>query len=187
MRRTALAALRLMLVMTLLLGLAYPLAVTVIGQITYRDRANGSLIERDGRVVGSSLLGQRFSGARWFHGRPDADDPRASGASNLGPSNPELGSAIRERVAAVRLADGADAAIPVDAVTASGSGLDPDITPAYARLQAPRVAAARGLALGDVVALISSHTTGRTLGVLGEPRVNVLGLNLALEALASRP
>lgn len=189
MRRQTVAALRMMVVLTLVFGVLYPLAVTGIAQLTSRGRADGSLLSVDGRVVGSSLIGQVFAGDGWFHGRPDAFDPRASGPSNLGPSNPALGEGAAKAAAAVRAAEGlsAGALLPVDAVTTSGSGLDPDISPAYARLQAPRVARVRGLPIERVQSLIEEQTAGRTWGILGEPRVNVLLLNLALERLASGP
>jgi potassium-transporting ATPase KdpC subunit len=183
MRRAIVPALRMLAVMTAVTGLIYPLAVWGAGRLAFDARADGSLVSRDGRVVGSSLIGQAFEGPAWFAGRPDAFDPAASGPSNLGPSNPELGAAVAERVEAVGAAEGAGE-VPVEAVTTSASGLDPHIGPAYARLQAPRVADARGLELETVMALIEEHTSGRTFGVLGEPRVNVLLLNLALDGMA---
>jgi len=186
MGRATVTALRMLTVLTVLVGLLYPLAVWGIGRAAFVDRADGSLVDRDGVVVGSSLIGQAFEGPAWFVGRPDAFDPAASAPSNLGPTNPELGAAVAERLEAIREADG-DAPVPVDAVTASGSGLDPHIGPAYARLQAPRVAEARGLELRDVMALIEEHTDGRTMGFMGEPRVHVLELNLALDELAPLP
>jgi K+-transporting ATPase ATPase C chain len=172
-----------LVVLTVVVGLLYPLAVWGIGRVAFADRADGSLVDRGGAVVGSSLIGQAFEGPAWFVGRPDAYDPAASAPSNLGPTNPELGAAVAERVEAIRAADGG-AQVPVDAVTASASGLDPHIGPAYARLQAPRVAEARGLELETVMALIEEHMSGRTFGFLGEPRVNVLELNIALDELA---
>jgi K+-transporting ATPase ATPase C chain len=182
MGRATVSALRMLVVLTVVVGLLYPLAVWGIGRVAFADRADGSLVDRGGAVVGSSLIGQAFEGPAWFVGRPDAYDPAASAPSNLGPTNPELGAAVAERVEAIRAADGG-AQVPVDAVTASASGLDPHIGPAYARLQAPRVAEARGLELETVMALIEEHMSGRTFGFLGEPRVNVLELNLALDAL----
>lgn len=183
-RRQLLPALVAFLAFTLLTGIAYPLAVTGIAQLAFPQRADGSLIERDGAVVGSRLIGQSFTGARYFHPRPSAAgegyDAMASSPSNLGPSNDELLEAIDERRAAYRDANGA--AAPIDALTASGSGLDPHITPANARLQAPRVARARGLSVEEVLELIDEYTDGRSLGFLGEPGVNVLELNLALDA-----
>jgi potassium-transporting ATPase KdpC subunit len=175
-----------LVVLTVLLGIAYPLVVTGIAQGVFKDRADGSLVESNGAVVGSSLIGQAFEGPEWFAARPDPFDPTASAPSNLGPTNPELGAAVKERVAAITDTDAPSGPIPVDAVTGSGSGLDPDISPAYATLQAPRVADARGLELDQVLALIDDHTEGRTFGFLGDPHVNVLQLNLALEGLASQ-
>jgi potassium-transporting ATPase KdpC subunit len=184
MRRSFIAAGRMVLVLSVVLGIAYPLVITGIGQVAFQHRADGSLVEAGGSVVGSSLIGQAFDGPQWFVGRPDPFDPAAS-PSNLGPTNPDLSKAVRERAAAIVAADAPAGPIPVDAVTGSASGLDPDISPAYARLQAPRVADARGLELDQVLALIDEHTEGRTFGFLGDPHVNVLMLNLALEGLAS--
>lgn len=185
MRRQAIASIRMLLVITLVVGVAYPLVTTAVAQVAMSHRANGSLVQgADGRVVGSELIGQAFEGPDWFHGRPDPFDPTASAPSNLGPSNPELGKLVRERLEAIRAHDDPQGPVPVDAVTGSGSGLDPDISPAYARLQAARVAAARGIPVEQVLALVDSHTRGRQLGFLGDPHVNVLMLNLALEGLA---
>lgn len=175
-------------VFTLIFGLAYPLAVTAVGQVAFHDRANGSLIERDGVVVGSSLIGQSFTAPKYFHSRPSAAgagyDGAASSGSNLGPQSPDLLAAVEERAIAYREANGlaTGAMVPVDAVTASASGLDPHISIANARLQAPRVADERGLTVEAVRALVDEHTAGRDLGVLGEPAVNVVTLNLALDA-----
>jgi K+-transporting ATPase ATPase C chain len=187
MRRQLLPALRMLLVLTVLTGLLYPLALTGIGQTLFGDQADGSLVtDADGNVVGSSLIGQAFDGDEWFQGRPsaagDGYDPTSSGSSNLGPTNPELLDTVAERVAAYREANGLDddTPVPVDAVTASGSGLDPQISVANARLQAARVAEARGLTEAQVDDLIDVHTRGRALGFLGEPGVDVLQLNLAL-------
>ena len=188
MRRQLVPALLSFLALTVLVGVLYPLAVTGLAQLTMSDRADGSLVRRDGTVVGSSLLGQPFEGPEWFHPRPsaagDGYDGAASSASNLGPTNPDLLSAIEGRIAAYRslnrLAGGSD--VPVDAVTASASGLDPDISTANARLQAPRVARERGLELDRVLRLVDQETHDRTLGFMGEARVNVLALNLALDA-----
>jgi K+-transporting ATPase ATPase C chain len=187
MRRQLAPALVVFLALTLLTGVAYPLAVTGVAQVVFPGRADGSLIERDRQVVGSRLIGQAFAGARYFHPRPSAAgegyDAMASSASNLGPTNEDLIRAVRERRAAYRRENDLRAGqqVPIDAVTASGSGLDPDISAANARLQAARVARARGLELNDVLALIEEHTDGRSLGFLGEPGVNVLELNLALD------
>lgn len=177
-----------LLVFTVLLGVAYPLVTTAIAQVAMSHRADGSLITRDGTVVGSELIGQAFTSPQYFHPRPsaagDGYDSMASSGSNLGPLSPDLLSAVEERVAAYRQENGLTDTqlVPVDAVTASGSGLDPHISVANARLQAPRVAAQRDLDEATVLAMIDDHTDGRGLGVLGEPGVNVLELNLALDA-----
>jgi len=190
LRRQLLVGLRITVVLTVLLGLAYPLAVTAVSQLAFKDRAEGSLVKRDGTAVGSSLLGQNFTDPSYFHPRPsaagDGYDPLASGGSNLGPSNPKLLDTVAERVAAVQAENGlaADAPVPVDAVTASASGLDPQISVAYARLQASRVAEARGLPVDEVLGLVDDHTQRRPLGFLGENGVNVLTLNLALDEMS---
>ena len=181
-------ALVLFLVLSLVTGVAYPLAVTAIAQGVFPAQAAGSLVERDGRVVGSALLGQSFTEPRHFWGRPSATSPTPynaanSGGSNLGPTNPALVEAVQARIAALRAADPQNTQpIPVDLVTASASGLDPHISVAAARYQAARVAGARGLAPAQVEALVAAHTESPWLGFLGEPRVNVLALNLALAA-----
>ncbi len=185
--RQHLAALRLLAVLTLVLGLGYPFVVMGVGLLA-PGRADGSLVRVDGQVVGSRLIGQQFAGDQWFQPRPsaagDGYDPMASGASNLGPQNPDLLATVRERKAAIAVRDGVpESAIPPDAVTASGSGLDPDISPAYARLQVDRVAAARGLEPAQVAALVEDHIAGPDLGFLGAAHVNVLELNLALLTL----
>lgn len=167
----------------------YPLTAWILAQALFPGRANGSLIARDGIVVGSSLIGQRFSGPEYFHPRPSATgqgyDGGRSGGTNLGPLSKALAETVRDRIAAYRAENGLGAStpIPADAVTASASGLDPHISPENARLQAPRVARVRGLAEADVRAWIAACTAGRTLGILGEPRVNVLRLNLALDGV----
>lgn len=177
-------------VFTVLLGVAYPLVVTAVSQVAFNDRANGSLIERDGTVVGSRLIGQNFTSPQYFHPRPsaagDGYDGGASSGSNLGPANPDLIAAVESRAVAYREENGlaADAQVPVDAVTASGSGLDPHISVANARLQAARVAAERGLELEAVLEMVDDHTAGRAFGVLGEPAVNVVNVNLALDELS---
>lgn len=209
-----------LIALTVVCGLAYPLAMTGLAQVAFKDKANGSIVEVDGEAVGSSLLGQEFTDPGYFHGRPssagagaagamvavtDADgnevlgtdgqpqlDPadisdvsnNNSGSSNLGPTNQDLIDAVAERVEAYRTENGLgpDVAVPVDAVTGSGSGVDPGISIANARLQAPRVAAERSLPLDQVLDLVDQHTDQRSLGFLGEPAVNVLTLNLALEA-----
>jgi len=185
-------ALLVLLALTGVTGVAYPLLVTALAQGLFPGPANGSLIRVEGRVVGSALIGQPFDQARYFWSRPSATakfayDASASSGSNLGPTNEKLAEAVRARVEALRAADpGNDARVPVDLVTASASGLDPDISPAAARFQASRVARERGLAPARVEALIEEHTEGRWLGLLGEPRVHVLALNLALDR-ASAP
>ncbi|MEN5074010.1 potassium-transporting ATPase subunit KdpC [Isoptericola cucumis] len=191
--RQTLAGVRMLLAFTILLGLAYPLAVTGAGQALFGWRADGSLVTADGaptrdraEAAGSALLGQPFDGPEWFHPRPsaagDGYDGLASGGSNLGPESPELVASIEARRAEVASTEGVDPAdVPPDAVTASGSGLDPHVSPAYAAIQVDRVAAARGLPADDVRALVADHTHGRALGVLGDPRVDVLALNQALD------
>jgi potassium-transporting ATPase KdpC subunit len=213
MRAQLLAAVRAVIVFSLLLGIAYPLVVTGLSQLAFDDKADGSLVRRDGEVVGSELLGQTFSSPEYFHGRPsasgggasgseidvldDAGEPTgetvlasaddistaASGASTLGPTNEELLATIDERIVEYRDVNGLadDALVPVDAVTASGSGVDPHISVANARLQAERVAEERSLTADDVLALVDDHTSSRALGFLGEKGVNVLELNLALD------
>jgi K+-transporting ATPase ATPase C chain len=190
---TLLASLRpalvLFLLLTVLTGFLYPLVVTGVAQLLFPAQAAGSIVTRDGHAVGSRLIGQSFSDPKYFWSRPSATTPQpyngtASTGSNLGPLNPALRDAIKPRVAALRAADpGNSAPVPIDLVTASGSGLDPEISLAAANYQAARVARARGLAPERVQALIAQHAEGTLLGVLGEPRVNVLELNLALDAL----
>jgi potassium-transporting ATPase KdpC subunit len=175
-------------VLTVLTGLAYPLVVTGIGQAAFPEQAAGSQILRDGKAVGSSLIGQNFSDPKYVWGRPSATGPMpnnatASSGSNLGPLNPALADAVKGRIEALRAADpGNTATVPVDLVTASGSGLDPHISVAGAQFQAARVAKARNLPLPQVQQLIGKHIEGRLFGFLGEPRVNVLQLNLSLDA-----
>jgi K+-transporting ATPase ATPase C chain len=182
-------ALVLLLAFTVLTGLAYPLALTGVAKLVFPRQAEGSLLVLDGRAVGSRLVGQPFSAPAYFWGRLSATAPvpydaSASTGSNLGPLNPALLEAARARLAALRAADpGATGPVPVDLVTASGSGLDPHVSPAAAEYQVARVAHVRGLAPGEVRALVRRHTEGRTFGLLGEPRVNVLELNLALDDL----
>lgn len=174
--------------LTALTGIAYPLVVTGIGRLAFADQAAGSLIVRDGKPVGSSLIGQSFSDPKYVWGRPSATSPMPynasnSSGSNQGPLNPALADAVKGRIEALRAAEPDNTApVPVDLVTASGSGLDPHISVAAARYQSARVAKARNLPLSRVQALIDQHTEGRILGFLGEPRVNVLLLNLALDA-----
>ena len=184
-------ALVLFVLLSALTGIAYPLVVTGIGQAAFPQQAAGSLIVRDGRTVGSALIGQNFSDPKYFWGRPSATAPQpynagASGGSNLGPLNPALAEAVKGRIEALRAADaGNPAPVPVDLVTASASGLDPHISVAAAQYQAGRVARLRRLPLAQVRQLIDTHTEGRLFGFIGEPRVNVLQLNLALDAARS--
>lgn len=191
MRRQLLAGLRVLLTMTVLLGLAYPLVVTAIAQVAFPHEADGSIVEVDGVPVASELIGQQFDGDEWFHSRPsaagDGYDGMASSGSNLGPLNPELAASIAERTDAYRAENDlpAQMPVPVDAVTASASGLDPHISVANARLQAPRVAAARGLDVDRVLAMVDDHTDRRPLGILGDAGVNVVTLNLALRTLGT--
>jgi potassium-transporting ATPase KdpC subunit len=210
--RQYVAALRTLLALTVVLGLAYPLLLTGVAQVAFHDNANGSLVHRDDRVVGSDLIGQAYTqpvvvdgkpqkdadgtpvveaNPRYFQSRPSAAgtgyDPLATSASNLGPENPGLVAAVKQRRATAARLDGVDpSTVPPDALLASGSGLDPDISPAYAREQSARVARERGLTTSQVRQLIADHTHGRTLGFLGEPRVNVVLLNLALDRRANR-
>jgi len=182
------STLGLFLVLTLITGVVYPLVVTGIARVAMPSQATGSLVMRDGKAVGSALLGQSFSDPGHFWGRPSATGPQpyngaASTGSNLSPTNPALLEAINARVQALRAADpGNSAAVPVDLVTASGSGLDPHVSPAAALYQVPRIARVRKMDEARVRALVTAHTEGRTFGLLGEPRVNVLKLNLALDA-----
>lgn len=183
-----------LLLMTLITGVIYPLAVTGVGQALFARTANGSVIERDGKPLGSELIGQPFSDAKYFWPRPSATAPSANNAlassgSNQGPTNPALTDAAKQRIDALRAADAdatsmpTDVVVPVDLVTASGSGLDPQISPAAAQFQIGRVAHARGLDIAAVAKLVADASEDRQLGVLGEPRVNVLKLNLALDNL----
>ncbi|HEV7519256.1 MAG TPA: potassium-transporting ATPase subunit KdpC [Thermoanaerobaculia bacterium] len=187
--RQIVSAFLLTAVLTVLLGLAYPLAVTGLAQLLFPRQANGSLIVRGGRVVGSRLLGQPFNGERYFHPRPsaagDGYDATASGGTNLGPTSRKLVDQVRAAVGAAQAENPAAAGRPVpgDLVTSSASGLDPHLSPAATDFQVPRVARARGLSEAAVRRRVAAHTEGRQLGVLGEPRVNVLELNLELDAL----
>jgi K+-transporting ATPase ATPase C chain len=190
MKKQIRPALTMLLILAVLTGLVYPLAVTGLAQLFFPEQANGSLIVHNGKVIGSKLIGQYFDKPQYFWSRPSATSPfpynaAASGGSNLGPTNPALIEAVKARVAALRAADpGNDSPIPVDLVTASGSGLDPHISPAAAQYQLKRVARARGLDENAMQKLVTQHTEGRQFGLLGERRVNVLQLNLALDALS---
>ena len=180
-------AVSLFVVLTVVTGVVYPLVVTGVAKAAFPRQAGGSLIVRNGKTVGSSLIGQNFSDPKYFWGRPSATTPMAyngqgSGGSNLGPLNPALTDAIKGRVDALRAADpGNKAAVPVDLVTTSASGLDPEISVAAAQYQAPRIARLRGMSQATVEDIIARHTQGRLFGLLGEPRVNVLDMNLELQ------
>ena len=182
-------ALRMLVVLTALTGGVYPLAVTGIAQVAFSSAANGSLIVVNGKILGSSLIGQPFDDSKYFWSRPSATSPQpyngaSSSASNQGARNPRLADAVKDRIKALRDTDPDNKApVPIDLVTASGSGLDPHISVAAAAYQAPRVARMRGLSIDRVMSLVGEHTEGRTLGLLGEPRVNVLELNLALDGI----
>lgn len=183
-------ALVILALLTLLTGALYPLLITGIGAAVFPGRASGSLIVKDGKAIGSSLIGQNFTDPKYFWGRPSATgtmpyNPQASAGANQGPLNPALADAVKARIANLRAADpGNSAAVPVDLVTASASGLDPHISVAAANYQASRVARVRGLRIDQVMQLVVRHTEGRWLGLLGEPRVNVLTLNLALDGVS---
>ena len=183
-------ALTLFVLLSAVTGIVYPLAVTGIAKVLFPDAAEGSLFVENGKPVGSRLIGQNVTDPKYFWGRPSATGPMpynasASSGSNQGPLNPALKDAVKARIGALKASDPSQTApIPVDLVTASGSGLDPQISPAAARWQVPRVARVRGLNVVEVNSLIDAHTEGRQLGLLGEPRVNVLALNLALDRLA---
>lgn len=187
MRRNLLVAVRFTLITTVVFGLLYPLVVTIFSQWIFPHQANGSLVVKDGRVIGSKLIAQAFTGDQYFHPRPSAAgsgyDPTSSSGSNLAPTNQALVARVQEDVAKLQK-ENPGAAIPADLVTTSGSGLDPDISPAAADFQIPRVAKARGISTEDLRRIVARHTQPRQLGLLGEPRVNVLELNLDLDASA---
>jgi K+-transporting ATPase ATPase C chain len=185
MKKNLLISLWFTLVTTLIFGVIYPLVVTVLAQPLFRDKANGQLIERHGKIVGSKIIGQNFTAAGYFHSRPSAAgtgyDATSSSGSNLGPTNKILLDRVKADVEKAQ-AENPSASVPVDLVTASGSGLDPDISPASAEFQIPRVARERHMAESDLRALVARYTQPRQFGVLGEPRVNVLQLNLTLDS-----
>jgi K+-transporting ATPase ATPase C chain len=186
------ASLLMLAAMTVLTGVVYPLAITALAQVAIPHRADGSLVVRDGKPVGSSLVGQPFRSRGHFWGRPSATsqapyNAASSGGSNLGPLNPTLKGNVEARIGSLRGADPSVGRVPVDLVTASGSGLDPHISPAAAEVQVPRVAKARGKPEDEIRRLVALNTEGRQFGLLGEPRVNVLLLNLALDTAAARP
>jgi K+-transporting ATPase ATPase C chain len=187
MKQNLLISLWFTLVTTVMFGLIYPLAVTGFSQLFFRGKADGQLIERNGKVVGSRIIGQAFTGPGYFHSRPSAAgtgngyDPTSSGGSNLGPTNKVLLDRVNGDVQKLR-AENPGSSVPVDLVTTSGSGLDPDISPAAAEFQIPRVARARQVNEAELRSLVAKHTLGRQFGVLGEPRINVLELNLDLDA-----
>jgi len=192
--RTALRALRATLLLAAVTGIAYPLVMTGIGQVAFAHDADGSLVDVAGQPVGSALIGQRWTGPQWFYGRPSAvqNDAATSSGTNLGPRSQQLADDIESRATAILKLESpytpglTTADIPVDLLAASGSGLDPDISVSAARFQAPRIASVRGLPPDEVTQLIDAHTAEKTLGFLGEPRVNVLELNIALQEVAPR-
>lgn len=183
--RNLIVAILMTLVTSVLLGLVYPLVVTGLAQVLFPDQANGQLIERDGKVIGSRIIGQNFSSPGYFRGRPSAAgagyDAADSAGTNLGPTNKKLIDAVTGQVEAARK-ENSSAAVPIDLVTTSASGIDPHISPAAAAFQVPRVARERGVSEADIRRLVDAHTAGRQFGILGEPVVNVLELNLALDA-----
>ena len=189
MKKNLLTAIWMTIATTTLLGIVYPLTVTVIAQMFFHDKANGQLIEQDGQVIGSRIIGQPFTSAGYFHSRPSAAgtgyDAANSSPSNLGPTNQKLIDRVKNDVAALQ-AENPGVPVPIDLVTSSGSGLDPDISPAAAYFQAPRIVRQRHMSDEQVRQLIAAHTEQRQLGILGEPRVNVLELNLALDRAAGK-
>ena len=190
MKKNLLTAIWMTIATTILLGVVYPLIVTGLAQVFFRDKANGQLIVANGKVVGSRIIGQGFAGVGYFHSRPSAAgngyDAANSGGTNLGPTNQKLIDRVQQDVAALQ-AENPGQPVPIDLVTTSASGLDPDITPAAAEFQVPRVSHARAMAEEAVRRLVAKHTAGRDMGFLGEPRVNVLELNLELDATHPLP
>ena len=191
MKENVLGSLRLFLALTVLLGLGYPALVWAIGRVTFRDKADGSLVPKDNVTVGSSLIGQSFVMPGHFHGRPSAAgngyDPTQTGGTNLGPTSKKLADSVKDAVTSVRSDEGVTGSVPADAVTSSASGVDPHISPEYARLQIPRVAKETGLPVADLEALVRRSIEGRFLGLYGESRVNVLALNLEIDARLGHP
>jgi len=189
MKKNLITAVLMTIAMTILLGLIYPLVITGLAQLFFRDKANGQIIVRNGQAIGSRIIGQEFTDAKYFHSRPSAAgngyDAANSNGSQLGPTNQKLIDRVKSDVATLQR-ENPGQPIPVDMVTTSASGLDPDISPANAEFQIPRVAKARGIPEATVSALVQKYTAGRELGLLGEPRVNVLELNLALDDLAAK-
>jgi K+-transporting ATPase ATPase C chain len=191
MKENVFGSLRLFLALTVLLGLGYPALVWAIGRVTFRDKADGSLVPRDNVTVGSSLIGQSFVMPGHFHGRPSAAgtgyDPTATGGTNLGPTSKKLADSVKDAVASVRSDEGVTGSVPSDAVTSSGSGVDPHISPEYARLQITRVSRETRIAAADLEALVARNTAGRFVGLYGESRVNVLAMNLEIDAKVGHP
>ena len=192
MKEHLLPSIRLFLALTVLLGFVYPAVVWGIGQLVFREKADGSILRKGETVVGSSLIGQSFSMPGHFHGRPSGAgehgyDATATGGTNLGPTSKKLADSIKDAVAAVRSDEGISGSVPADAVTSSGSGVDPHVSAEYARLQIPRVARETGIPAGDLEALVTKVEQGRFLGLYGEPRVNVLALNLEIDARLGHP
>src|SRR5437868_13605168 len=189
MKKNLITAVLMTIATTILFGLVYPLVVTGLAQVIFPKQANGQLIQKDGKTIGSRIIGQGFSGPGYFHSRPSAAgngyDAANSGGSNLGPTNQKLIDRVKAAVVAAR-AENPNVPVPVDLVTASGSGLDPDISPAAAYFQVPRVARAREVSEEHLRELVTAHTQPRTIGILGEPRVNLLELKLALDQLAGK-
>jgi len=191
MKENVFGSLRLFLALTVLLGLGYPALVWAIGRVTFRDKADGSLVPKDNVTVGSTLIGQSFVMPGHFHGRPSAAgngyDPTSTGGTNLGPTSKKLADSVQGAVTAVRTDEGASGSVPADAVTSSASGVDPHISPEYARMQIARVARETRMAAADLEALVARNTDGRFLGLYGESRVNVLALNLAIDGKLGHP
>jgi len=190
MKKNLITAVLMTIATTVLLGIIYPLVVTGLAKLLFPNQANGQLIQKDGKIVGSRIIGQSFAGPGYFHIRPSAAgngyDAGNSGGSNLGPTNQKLVDRVKSDVAALQK-ENPGQPVPIDLVTTSGSGLDPDVSPAAAEFQLPRVARERGLSEDQVRQLVRKHTAGRQLGFLGEPRVNVLELNLDLDSLRPMP